>query len=434
MQLIRYWQKAFGALTVKALPLVYGAAVIFFVNTHLPRATELGVYSLAIATFFVVSLIGKSFALYPLIKFLSEGNSSGGSWKVGITYWTGSQVLGALLVWSIAPLAPYLFNAPGLDDGMRWASWIILVFIPRDLAAALLISRREMSRLFILEGCYFLAASGGIIYLAVTGDLRNADQVLGINLAAGALSTAAAPVLCLGRLPRRAAMHSETWGKMAKFGKDSLGIGIGDTVYTQLDYHLLGLFMGASEVALYFAAKNFFRFYNAVTQAINLLIFPTSSNLFARGETGKLKELVEKVFGGYLGILILINIGVLVGADWIVATIYRGIFPDAANILRIFALASFFEPLYMVSENVLYGIGKPKAILIAMWSSIPLFGLLAVILMPAFGAIGGALTILGTLFSLAAITLYFLRREIQVTPLSIARRSFNLVKNLVVRA
>jgi O-antigen/teichoic acid export membrane protein len=185
--------------------------------------------------------------------------------------------------------------------------------------------------------------------------------------------------------------------------------------------------MGAAEVALYFAAKNFFRFYNAITQAINLLIFPTSSNLFARGEIDKLKELLEKVLGGYLGLLVILNVLVLIGADWIVAIVYRGIFPDAANVLRIFALASFFEPLYMVSENVLYGIGKPKAILIAMWSSLLLFGVLAFILMPAYGAIGGALTILGTLFSLATLTMLFLRREIQVTPVSIFRRTSQIL-------
>lgn len=423
MELLRYRTKAASALAVKSLPLVYGGTVILFVNTHLPRDTELGVYSLAIATFFVISLIGKSFALYPLIKFLAEGEATPGTWKAGLSYWVGTQIAGALLIWGLAPLTPALFAAPGLDDGMRWASWIILAFIPRDLASALLQSRREVGRLFFLEACYFLFAAAGIVYFAATGVLKNADQVLGLNLAAGAVSTAAAPMLCYGRIPGWGKSSPGIWSKMARYGRDSLGIGIGDTVYTQLDYHLLGLFLGASEVALYFAAKNFFRFYNAVTQAINLLVFPTSSNLFARGEIEKLKELIEKVLGGYLGLLVIINVLVIIGADWIMAVIYRGIFPDAANVLRIFALASFFEPLYMVSENVLYGIGKPRAILVAMWSSLVLFVLLAVILMPAFEALGGAMTILGTLVSLAGITSLYLRRELQITPFSIVRRS-----------
>jgi len=429
LELLRYRHIAFGALAVKSLPLIYGGAVILFVNTHLPRDTELGVYTLAIATFFVVSLIGKSFALYPLIKFMAEGSSSGSSWKAGVTYWVGTQIVGAILIWSFAPYAPGIFHAPGLDDGMRWAAWIILAFIPRDLVSALLQARREVWRLSILEACYFLAAAAGIVVLALRGDLRNADQVLALNLAAGALSTAIAPVLCYGRIPGWGRSSDKAWGKMARYGRDSLGIGIGDTVYTQLDYHILGLYMGASEVALYFAAKNFFRFYNAVTQAINLLIFPTSSNLFARGEIGKLKELIEKVLGGYFGFLLIINILILFGADWIVAVVYRGIFPDAANILRVFAIASFFEPLYMVSENVLYGIGKPKAILIAMWSSLILFGILSAILMPAYGAMGGAMVILGTLFSLSAITIFFLKREIQVTPFSIFSRALTALKN-----
>jgi O-antigen/teichoic acid export membrane protein len=433
LDLLQYRTKAFGAFAVKSLPLIYGGAVILFVNTHLPRESELGVYSLSIATFFAISLIGKSFALYPLIKFLAEGDPQQGTWKAGVTYWVGTQVACAALIWTLAPFAPGWFNAPGLDDGMRWASWIILAFIPRDLASALLQARREVGRLFFLEACYFLFAASGIVYFAFTGVLKNADQVLGLNLAGALLSTAAVPVLCYGRIPGWGRSAPGTWSKMTKYGRDSLGIGIGDTVYTQLDYHLLGLYMGASEVALYFAAKNFFRFYNAVTQAINLLIFPTSSNLFSRGEIGKLKELLEKVLGGYLGFLLVINVLVIIGADWLVATIYRGIFPDAANILRIFALASFFEPLYMVSENVLYGIGRPKAILIAMWTSILIFLVLAVILMPACGAIGGALTILGTLTSLAAITMWFLKREIQVTPLSILRAGLLIPSDLLRR-
>lgn len=416
---------------MKSLPLLYGGAVVLFVNTRLPRETELGVYSLSIATFFVVSLLGKSFALYPLIKFLSEGNFKGGIWTAGAMNWVGTQICGALAVFALAPLAPDLFKAPGLDAGMRWAAWILLAFIPRDLASALLQSRRDLSRLFILEACYFLCVSGGLLYLFVRSKLHSADQVLGLNLAGAVLSTAAAPLLCRRILPSWRMPNVEVRRKILRYGRDSLGIGVGDLVYTQLDYHLLGLFLGAPEVALYFAAKMFFRFYNAVTQAINLLVFPTSSGLFSRGELTKLKELVEKVLGGYLGFLILINLCILIGADWIVALVYRGLYPEAADILRIFALASFFEPLYMVSENVLYGIGKPRAVLIAMWASIVLFLVLAVVLMPIFGAAGGALTVLGTLISLAGITLYFLNREINVNLCSIFRRGSALIRNRI---
>jgi O-antigen/teichoic acid export membrane protein len=434
LELLRYKGKAFAALTVKSLPLLYGAAVILFVNTRLPRESELGVYSLAIATFFAASLLGKSFALYPLIKFLSEGKAEPGVWRAGASFWTATQIGAAAIIWILAPLAPGIFHAPGLDEGMRWAAVILLVFIPRDLAAALLMSSRDMSRLFVLEGCYFAVAAGGIAYLALTGNLSAARQVLALNLAAGALSTLAAPFLCASRLPKWEKGAPGTWPKMARYGRDSLGIGVGDMAYTQLDYHLLGYFLGPAEVALYFAAKNFFRFYNAITQAINLLVFPTSSNLHSRGETQKLKELIEKILGGYLGFLLIVNALVVIGADWIVSLAYRGIFPDAANVLRIFALASFFEPLYMVSENVLYGIGRPRAVLVAMWSSIALFLILSFILMPNFGAIGGALTICGTLCSLAAITLFYLNRELQVTPLSIARRTVAVCRALLGRS
>ena len=115
------------------------------------------------------------------------------------------------------------------------------------------------------------------------------------------------------------------------------------------------------------------------------------------------------------------------------ALVYRGIFPDAANILRIFALASFFEPLYLISTNVLYGIGKPRAILVAIWSSFVLFMLLAVTLMPTLGAVGGALTIGGTLISLAVITLVYLSREIHVTPISIFHRNVGVVRSIIKR-
>lgn len=433
MKLSKYKGLAFGALAVKALPLAYGAAVILFVNTHLPRDTQLGVYSLAIATFFAVSLAGKSFALFPLIKFQAEGDTQPGVWVAGVTYWTTTQVAGALGLWLLAPLAPGIFHAPGLDVGMRWAAGIILVFIPRDLASALLQSRRQVGRLFILEAFYFLAAASGIVVLALAGILNTADQVLGLNLAAGLLSTIAAPFLIWGRVPAWERPDAYTWKRTAVYGRDSLGIGVGDLIYTQLDYHLLGIFMGPAEVALYFAAKQFFRFYNAVTQAINLLIFPTSSNLYARGEIAKLKELIEKVLSGYLSLLLVINVAVIIFADGIVALVYQGKFPDAAGVLRLFALASFFEPLYMVSENVLYGIGKPRAVLVAMWSSIVIFVALAVTLMPWLGATGGALTILGTLLSLAAITMAFLHKELQVNPVSIARRGLAFTTSLVRR-
>jgi hypothetical protein len=58
--------------------------------------------------------------------------------------------------------------------------------------------------------------------------------------------------------------------------------------------------------------------------------------------------------------------------DWIVALVTRAI-SRRRKPASPFRPGRFFEPLYMVSAIVLYGIGKPRAILVAMWSSIVLF-------------------------------------------------------------
>ena len=47
----------------------------------------------------------------------------------------------------------------------------------------------------------------------------------------------------------------------------------------------------------------------------------------------------------------MVNVILLFASDWIVELVYRGIFPDAAKVLRFFIVASFFEPFYMVSAK-----------------------------------------------------------------------------------
>jgi len=90
------------------------------------------------------------------------------------------------------------------------------------------------------------------------------------------------------------------------------------------------------------------------------------------------------------------------------------------NIFRIFLLLSFFEPVYTISMNILYGIGKPAKAFQPFLLAAPLFFLANLLLIPLFRGYGAAVSFGLTILTLGIMYLICLGKEVGISLRGIA--------------
>jgi O-antigen/teichoic acid export membrane protein len=178
---------------------------------------------------------------------------------------------------------------------------------------------------------------------------------------------------------------------------------------------LLGKFFYPSMVALYNSAKMPFRLYSLLTQSLNLLILPGTSHLAVQDRISDIKTLFEKVIAYYWGVMLILNLALIILADKLFFLLYSGRYPDAVPIFRIFLIFTFFEPVYNISMNIYYGMGKPEKAFKPLLLAVPLFLTICLILIPIYAGYGAVLGFGMANLTMALLLLWSLHRDIAVS-------------------
>jgi len=206
------------------------------------------------------------------------------------------------------------------------------------------------------------------------------------------------------------------------FGKYSLGAGVGNFFYAQIDVFLIGYFYDLTKVAIYRAGKIIFQFYNIVSQTTQIVLLPLVSQFDTAGKREELRVLAEKAICFLFLILLPLHLFLLFGAELLLQVVYHGKYNDAAPILRALVLGAFFLPWGAVGSNMQMGMGKSMVSFIFV-ILVAAFNLAAnLLLLPGLGVIGAALaTALAMIFGATLQTLY-MRRAVRLTLAGIWQR------------
>ncbi|NQS98371.1 MAG: oligosaccharide flippase family protein [candidate division Zixibacteria bacterium] len=433
MDLRRHIGKGIWALFDKSFTGIYGFALVFFVVGKLDRG-EYGIYIIVFAITNLSLLFNKGFVLYPMTKYEAEEIPRPRLLGTAFLFSLASQLLFGVLWFFSAPILAVIFNAPELCSLVKLIPLALLGFFFRDFSLSYLQAHRRVAALTLLDGVYYLGMAVSFIALNYLGKLNGAIDVIWVHIIFAWSSSFIALFPVLRRIKFDFAFSLKELRTIFRFGRYSLSMGVGEIVFYQFDLLLLGIFYRPETVAMYNAAKLLFRLYSLLSQSLNLLIYPGTSLLHSQTRLSDIKTLFEKVIGYYWSVMLVLNIILFAAAGLVLDILYSGKYPDSVLLLRIFLVFSFFEPLYNISMNVLYGMGKPEKAFKPLLIAVPVFLTLNILLIPSLKGLGAAISFNSANIIVALTYLKILNKELDITLLNIlnnARKSPILIRNMV---
>jgi len=409
MRFSDYLAKSFLAGLDKSLPVLYGLGYIFVVVPALPER-EFGLLGLVEVVFYFILTVESGLVQTPMAKFIAETASSG--WAIPSGFLLSSIVLSSLGVASYAfgGLLSSLFNAPELT-GILWCVPLLLASsYLKNLTSQICIARHWTGRLVVIDAMYFLGSLAIVVYWGRAGVLSAATHVLLANI-----FTACAASL-LGVLFTRQVLWETTWKihrhdlrRFLAFGKYSFGANMGAYINGQLDVILIAHFYGPLHVALYRVGKMIYRLYNTFSQALQVILLPIVSRLDASGQKDQLRVLYEKsMFFSYL-VLIPLNCGLLLGADWIFFQLYGGRYQESIPLFRWLVAGTFFLPFGAIGGNILVGTGNPKLSFRTTWIVVCTYVITSLVLIRAMGIDGAAMATVIAAAAGAIVTTHYVK-------------------------
>lgn len=425
MNLRKYMKQGIWALFDKSLAGIYGLVFVIVVMSSLPKS-EFGVYSIIFTIASIALLFNKGFILFPMTKYEAEGESQPLLLGTSLIFSIICLSVFSMIVFVSAPFVSAFLHEPQLLKLLRMVPALILGFFFRDFALSYFQARRDVKSLAIVDSVYFLGLSLLFVSMKYFGYLNSAENVLYAHLIFSYISSSAAALLILGKIKIVVGIDKKEIKKIVKFGKFSLSMGIGEIIFYQLDILFLQRFFEPVTVAIYQSAKVLFRMFALLSQSLNLLILPGSSKLYSANRIDDIKELYEKVLSLYWLLLFAFNIVLFFTAPILMKLLN---YSESINIFRIFLFLSFFEPLYTISMNILYGIGKAQYAFKYLAISIGVFFLVCMTLIPQFKGYGAAASFGTAIVFLGIAYMLTLNREIGVSITGIFKhiRNFPLV-------
>ncbi|MFA4948344.1 MAG: oligosaccharide flippase family protein [Candidatus Krumholzibacteriia bacterium] len=427
MRFSDYLTETFWAAVDKALPLIYGFGYIFLVARVLPK-TEFGWLAQFEIVYYFILMLDLAIAQTPMAKFTAETKES--VWAIPNGYFLSFVVLsgsGIACVVAKESLANWL-NAPGLQNIILSVPVLLAAGYFKTLSGQICVARNWTGRLVVIDAVYFLGSLTLLMIMSFLGMLSSARQVIWANIYLAAAASLVGVLLTFPVLKRVSwRLHREHMKRFLAFSRYSLGAGFGAYLNGFIDVILVSRFLGTVPVGIYRAGKIIYRFYNAFSQAAQVIILPLASRFSASGQMTSLRALYEKsIYFSYL-LLLPLNAFLLLSADWIVALLYSGKYPEAVPVFRWLLIGAFFLPWGTVGINILLGADKPKLSFRITWIVVAVNMVCSYFFIKSFGVNGAAMVIGITSLVGAILTTYYIKSFIHFTWRGIIYRHVDVV-------
>jgi len=404
MRFSDYLTETFWAAVDKALPLFYGVGYIFVVARAL-SLEEFGLLAQIELIYYFILMVDFALAQTPMAKFAAETHES--VWAIPNGFFLSFLNLtfcGAVCLAGKSYLAAML-NSPGLEDILWCIPVLLAAGYIKNLTSHICVARHWTGRLTAIDAVYYLGSFGLLLIWKITGQLVAAEQIIVANIYF-ALATSLVGAALVFPVMRQARWHvkPQDLRRFLAFSRYSFGSGFGAYLNSYVDVILVSHFFGIVPLAVYRAGKVIYRFYNAFSQAAQVIILPLASRFSAAKQRHELRALLEKsIYFSYL-LLLPINILLLWSADWIVALLYAGKYAEAVPVFRWLLVGAFFLPWGTVGINILLGAGKPNLSFRITWMVVAVNVVAGIFFIRIWGINGAAMAIALTSLSGAIFT------------------------------
>ena len=409
MRFSDYLTETFWAAVDKALPLFYGVGYIFVVARTLPEE-EFGYLAQIEIIYYFILMVDFALAQTPMAKFAAETQES--VWAIPngfclsalVLIFCGAACMGAPNFFAVA------LNSPGLENIL----WCIPVLLAagyfKNLTSQICVARHWTARLVVIDFFYFFGSWALLSIWKFSGALASAVQVILANVYFAVAASVIGVILTIPVMRQTSwRVRRQDLRRFLAFSRYSFGSGFGAYLNGNVDAVLVSHFFGTVPVAVYRAGKVIYRFYNAFSQAAQVVILPLASRFSASRQQHELRALFEKaIYFSYL-LLLPLNLLLLLGADWIMAWLYAGKYTEAAPVFRWLLLGSFLLPWGTVGINLLLGAGKPQFSFRITWVVVAINIVVCYFFIKYFGINGAAMTMVITSLVGATLTAYYVQ-------------------------
>lgn len=313
--------------------------------------------------------------------------------KVGLLtrFWTSLVVL-TLGIALASPVAELVFH----DSSLSYALLILVALLGTVCA---LLSSVAITTLQIYERFHLLAIFSFLpnaVRLIVVSFLFATDRLNPFNATVATAGSAALGLYGLCMLPinifrlRTTVPLRSTLRELATFGRWIFLSAITFTAITRIDVLLLAHFRGSEEVGIYATGFQLTIILQILTNSLSTVLLPRVSKLESR------RQLLRfiKICLALAGMIAVVTLPMLPFAGVIVPTVFGTRYAPAAAIFQVLLLNYLVQPFFMPFIIIIFAAGRPSIMstINVVQLAIGLFS--NYLLMPRYGAIAGAYTLL----------------------------------------
>lgn len=350
---------AFWAAADKALPMLYGVAVVL-VTLRILAPVEWAIWTVFQVVFMVISLIAEFFILQPMVKITSEhGTERRPVITAASLLYCGFSIAAAGIVVIGAATTATLLKTPGSESAFRLMEWLILSTLIRNIAIRILQVDYQIVKIFLIDLAYFGPVIVLMLYGMVTHTFVHAENLIDYNLFSFGLSSLIGVAFCGRDLVPTTRKLGESIKRIANLGIHQGGTGLLTVLQQQSDLAIVSGIRGGLAAGVYNAARTFYRFFEALRDAVQLLLVPATSRAFSQGRFEAVQEITEVATAALVVLIAPLSAGAILLAPYIVPILVPK-FPNAIGEFQWLMANGFLMPFVIVPSAVLLGIGHTR--------------------------------------------------------------------------
>ncbi|MBL0332510.1 MAG: hypothetical protein IPP08_02475 [Chlorobiota bacterium] len=430
---------AFWAGADKVLPLIYGVAMVLIPLKTLPQ-NEWAIWTVTQMIFMIISIVADFFVLQPMVKLGSETKSGIAPLIVASTiiYTLFCLTVTWVVILFALPLET-LFKTPNLSFAFPIMALMILSTIIRNISIRILQIFYRIATIFIVDLAYFLP----IVWLMYWGysnnKLNNAELLINYNYYAFILSSLCGFFVCTPDIIRslksktnnvrtRIRIKNEfitSFKKIIQIGIHQGGTGILTVLQQQGDVAIVSAIRGGTVAGIYNAARLFYRTFDAIRDAVQLLLVPAVSRA---NSTGKHESVEAKAILA-TALLFVFFLPITVSLIFLAPVIVDTIMPKYSTAVHEFQwlfTSGVAMPFIIVPSAVLLGIGKSKELFYGTLIGTIILLLSGIILTWFEGSVGMAQGVSIGTFATAILLTQKMNEQIHFTLKSVLKQSKRL--------
>jgi O-antigen/teichoic acid export membrane protein len=414
------WLAAWAAAD-KALPMLYGLAMIV-VAFRVLDASEKGVWANYQTVFMIISLLAEFFILQPMVKLAAERTEERGSIiTASIALYTAFSLLLAAVVVAMPEMLARVLKSDGAAPLFGSMLLLVATTLVRNIAIRILQIDYRIIAIFLVDLAYFAPLVALMIVGGADGTFDSAADMIDYNLIAFAISSTVGALYTLRDLVPRLRGLGAAARRVLSLGVHQGGTGILTVTQQQVDIPIVSAVRGEKLAGIYFTAKTFYRFFDAVRDAAQLLLVPATSRAYAEERIEAVEEVTEFATAALVVMIFPITIALIATAHFVVPFVVHE--PEAIEEFQWLMANGFAMPFVIVPSAVLLGIGHTRDLFRGTLIGTAFMVASGAILTWYFGATGMAAGVLCGSTATAILLTRRMNRYVPFTFASVLRRS-----------